>query len=263
MRGQLIEIGRLMHSRNMLAAADGNLSVRLDRDRILITPSGLSKAFLSQDQLLIVDMEGNKTSVNAGPARDLVPSSEARMHLECYRRRPDVQAVIHAHPPYAIACTLAGLSLAKCTLPEVVYDLGTIPTAPYATPASEENPRAIRDLIGQFDALLLERHGSLTVGGSPWEAYFRLERVEHSAQVTLLANTIQRVQPLSDEAVAKLAGLRRSVFAQRGRDICAECNACAVSERHASREGGASFAPSGVRQLELIVAEEVQRSLGK
>lgn len=235
LREEIIRIGKLMHQKNFVAAGDGNLSARLDSDRLLVTPSGFSKGFLGADQLLVVNLDGEKVGANLGPARDLNPSSEIRLHLECYRRRPDVRAVIHAHPPYGIACTLAGLSLAKCTLPEVVYDLGTIPTAPYATPASPEGPEMIRALIPQYDAIMLDRHGSVTVGRDLWEAYMRLERVEHSAQVTLAANTIQVVQPLPGDAIQKLASLRRTVFSQKGRDVCAECNACAVSDRHQSR----------------------------
>lgn len=235
LREEIIRIGKLMHQKNFVAAADGNLSVRLESDRLLVTPSGFSKGFLNVEQLLIVNLDGDKVGANQGPARDLEPSSEIRLHLECYQQRSDVKAVIHAHPPYAIACTLAGLSLAKCTLPEVVYDLGTIPTAPYATPASPEGPQMIRALIPQYDAIMLDRHGSVTVGRDLWQAYMRLERVEHSAQVTLAANTIQAVQPLPGEAIQKLASMRSHIFSVRGRDVCAECNACAVSERHQSR----------------------------
>jgi L-fuculose-phosphate aldolase len=195
----------------------------------------LSKGFLNAEQLIVIDMQGNKVGNNSGAARDLVPSSEIRLHLECYRQRRDVNAVVHAHPPSAISCTLVGISLAKCILPEVVYDMGTIPTLPYATPTSVEGPERIRDLIPSYDALMLERHGSVTVGGSLWEAYMRLERLEHSALIALQANAVQPVTPLKDDQIKKLADMRRNVFAQRGRDVCAECNACMVSERHASR----------------------------
>lgn len=234
-REEIVRIGKLMHQKNMVAAADGNLSARLDSRRLIVTPSGFSKGFLNPEQLLVVDLDGEKVGAGFGAARDLSPSSEIRLHLECYRQRADIGAVIHAHPPYAIACTLAGLSLAKCTLPEVVYDLGTIPTAPYATPASPEGPEMVRSLIRQYDAIMLDRHGSVTVGQTLWDAYMRLERVEHSAQVTLSANTIQIVQPLPREAIQKLASMRSHIFNVRGRDVCAECNACAVSDRHQSR----------------------------
>lgn len=260
LRAQIAEIGRLMHQKNFLAAGDGNLSARLDDRRILITPSGLSKGFLTPDHLVVIDVEGNLVGRQALLARELVPSTEVMMHLECYRQRSDVEAVIHAHPPHAIACTLAGLSLSKCTLPEVVYDLGIIPTATYATPGSEENPRAIRKLIGNYDAIILDRHGSLTVGSTLWEAYFRLERVEHSAQITLLANAVTQVQPLSNEAIMKLAGMRQKVFAVRGRDVCNECNACSLSERNPVREAN-SYNPRSLENLEILIADEIRKNM--
>src|SRR5919201_1669079 len=153
LREEIVRIGKLMHQKNFVAAADGNLSARLDANRLLVTPSGFSKGFLNPDQLLIVDLNGGKVGANFGGARELTPSSEIRLHLECYRQRTDVGAVIHAHPPYA-------------------------------TPASPEGPEMIRALIPQYDALMLDRHGSLTVGKDLWQAYMRLERLEHSAQVT-------------------------------------------------------------------------------
>lgn len=235
LRDEIVRIGKLMWEKNFIAAGDGNLSVRLGSDRLLCTPSGLSKGFLNAEQLIIIDMDGNKVGANLGAARDLVPSSEIRLHLECYRQRKDITAVVHAHPPSAIACTLVGISLAKCILPEVVYDLGTIPTLPYATPTSIEGPERIREIIPAYDALMLERHGSVTVGKNLWEAYMRLERLEHSALIALQANAVQPVAPLTDGQIQKLAGLRRNLFAQRGRDVCNECNACRASDAQVAR----------------------------
>lgn len=262
LRQRIIEIGRLIHQKGMVAAADGNLSVRLDRDRLLITPSGFGKGFLEPDQLIVVDMNGEKVGPSFGPSRDLKPSSEIRIHLECYRQRPDIHAVIHAHPPMTIACTLAGVSLAKCMLPEVLYDLGTIPTAPYATPASPEGPIAVRELVRKYDAIVLDRHGTVTVGASLWDAYMRLERVEHSAQVTLAAQQALNGPPalLPPEAIEKIAALRHTVFAQRGRDVCAECNACPVSERHPSRQR--DRAPD-LSRLESLIEAEVRKAMGR
>lgn len=236
LREEIVRIGKLMWEKNFIAAGDGNLSVRLGDDRLLCTPSGLSKGFLNAEQLIVIDMEGSKVGANLGAARDLIPSSEIKLHLECYRQRADVKAVVHAHPPSAISCTLVGISLAKCILPEVVYDLGTIPTLAYATPTSVEGPERIRELIPRFDALMLERHGSVTVGKTLWDAYMRLERLEHSALIALQANAVQPVAPLTDAQIQKLAGMRRNMFAQRGRDVCAECNACAASERHTAHQ---------------------------
>lgn len=262
LRQRIVEIGKLMHQKNFIAAGDGNISARLDRERLLVTPSGVSKGFLDPEQLIIVDLNGEKIAPTFGKWREMKPSSEIQLHLECYRQRADIGAVIHAHPPNAIACTLAGISLAKCVLPEVVYDLGTIPTAPYATPASTEGALAIRHLIRQYDAVMLDRHGSVTVGTDLWEAYWRLERVEHSAQVTLSAQQAlgKPVAPLSDDAIHKLAEMRRAIFAQRNRDVCAECNACPVSERHPTRAQTSVTAPD-LSRLEALVADEVRRAM--
>jgi L-fuculose-phosphate aldolase len=263
LRQRIVEIGKLMHQKNFVAAGDGNISARLDRERLLVTPSGYSKGFLDPEQLIVVDSKGERIAPAFGKWRDLKPSSEIRIHLECYRQRADVGAVIHAHPPHAIACTLAGISLAKCVLPEVVYDLGTIPTAPYATPASAEGPLAVRELVKKYDALMLDRHGSVTVGRNLWEAYLRLERVEHSAQVTLAAQQAlgRPVTPLSDDAIYKLAEMRRAIFGQRNRDVCAECNACPVSERHPARQR-ASASPDLAR-LETLIESETRHAIGR
>lgn len=261
LRQRIVEIGRLIHQKGMVAAGDGNLSVRLDRERLLVTPSGFSKGFLEPDQLLIVNLDGERVSPGFGKWRELKPSSEIRIHLECYRQRANVHAVIHAHPPMTIACTLAGVSLAKCTLPEVLYDLGTIPTAPYATPASPEGPTAVRELVKKYDALVLDRHGTVTVGATLWDAYMRLERVEHSAQVTLAAQQALHgpVSLLPVEAIEKISAMRQTVFAQMGRDVCAECNACPVSERHPSRQRTAGSPDLG--RLEALIESEVRRAL--
>jgi L-fuculose-phosphate aldolase len=261
LRQRIVEIGRLLHQKNFVAAGDGNISVRLDRARLLVTPSGLSKGFLDAEQLLVVDLRGEKSAPLFGKARELKPSSEIFLHLECYRQRADIHAVIHAHPPMTIACTLAGVSLAKCVLPEVLYDLGTIPTAPYATPASPEGPIAVRDLIKKYDAIVLDRHGTVTVGKDVWEAYMRLERVEHSAQVTLAAQQAlhSTVPLLPPDAIEKIAAMRQTVFAQRGRDVCAECNACPVSERHPSRLRGGGAAD--LSRLEALIESEVRKAI--
>lgn len=261
LRQRIVEIGRLIHQKGMVAAGDGNLSVRLDRDRLLVTPTGFSKGFLDPEQLIVVDLNGEKISPLFGQWGDLRPSSEIRIHLECYRQRVGVNAVIHAHPPMTIACTLAGVSLAKCTLPEVLYDLGTIPTAPYATPASPEGPVAVRELVKKYDAIVLDRHGTVTVGKDLWQAYMRLERVEHSAQVTLAAQQALSGPPalLPPEAIEKIAALRKTVFSQMGRDVCAECNACPVSDRHASRRRG-NGAPD-LSRLEALIESEVRRAI--
>jgi len=226
LRADIVEAGRRMHRQGLTVAADGNLSVRLGPEHLLITPSGLSKGYLSPHQLLIVDMEGQVVSSHRPAQRELQPSSELPMHLEAYRQRTDIGAVIHAHPPLSIACTIAGISLARCVLPEVVYALGKIPTTSFAMPSSNEGADAIRALIREHDALLLDHHGTLTVGEDIFESLMRLEQVEHAARITVTAHQLGQVRTLSQDAVETLAGMRRRAQRARGRDVCATCNVC-------------------------------------
>src|SRR5690606_31729478 len=142
--------------------------------------------FLEPDQVLIIDEAGNVVGPSTAANRTLKPTSELPMHLEAYRQRPDIGAVVHAHPPITIALSIAGIPLADCLLPEVIVFLGLVPTTQYATPSSEENVRAIRDLIAGHDALVLQRHGSLTVGNSPMQAFMRLETMEQNARIALI-----------------------------------------------------------------------------
>jgi L-fuculose-phosphate aldolase len=152
------------------------------------------------------------------------------MHLEVYRQRPDVNAVVHAHPPLATAFSIAGVSLARCVIPEVIVTLGGIPTAEYATPGTGEVPVSIRQAICDYDAIILAHHGSLTVGSTLWEAYLRLEKVEHTAEITLAAQQLGQVHTLSPEAVEKLAQKRRELLQRQGRDLCEGCSVCLLGD---------------------------------
>ena len=154
------------------------------------------------------------------------------MHLEVYRQRPDVNAVAHAHPPLAIAFSIAGVSLARCVIPEVIVTLGGIPTAEYATPGTTEVPQTIRQTIRDYDAVIMAHHGSLTVGSTLWEAYLRLEKVEHTAEITLAAQQLGRVNTLSPQAVDKLAEKRRELLQQQGRDVCEGCTVCVLGDNY-------------------------------
>ncbi|MCA1553955.1 MAG: class II aldolase/adducin family protein [Chloroflexi bacterium] len=207
LREEIVAIGRRMWEKGFLAAADGNISARLGGDRLLITPSGLSKGFLSPDQLLRVDLKGNVIASHHPAQRNLKPSSELMMHLEAYKQRSDVQAVIHAHPPLAIALTVAGLPLDADVLPEVIYSIGIVPTAPYVTPGTSDGQHAIRELVKQHDAILLDHHGTLTVGANVSEAYMRLERIEHSAAILLAARQVGELKRLSREEFEKLCAM--------------------------------------------------------
>ena len=197
LKQDIVCICRLLHRKNYLAATDGNVSVRLG-DRLLTTPSGVHKGLMEADQVITVDLSGR---VLEGEGR---PTSEIRMHLLAYELRPDVTAVVHAHLPYATACTLAGIDLLEPILPEVVITLGGIPTAPYATPGTEEVPNSIREFIQDYDAILLSRHGAMTVGRDVRDAYNKMEKLEHTARVVLAARLQGQIRPIPEAEAEKL-----------------------------------------------------------
>jgi L-fuculose-phosphate aldolase len=219
-RSGIVRVCRRMYDRGYIAGGDGNVSVRLADGRLVVTPSGLHKGDLEEQDLVLTDAEGNKL---AGRHR---PSSEIRMHLLCYGVRQDVNAVVHAHPVSAVALAMAGVSLANCILPESCLSLGFILTAPYTTPGTEEVPRALRDLVSRADAVLLDRHGSLTLGPSLSVAYNRLESVEHTAKITHAARCLGEVSPLSERNVEKLREVARQYGWATIPSGCQECNAC-------------------------------------
>lgn len=200
-RQAIVLVCRAMYERGYLVAGDGNVSVHLG-DRILLTPTRTRKGHLHPSQLILCDLEG--APLPDQPGR---PSSELLMHLLAYRARPEVRAVVHAHPPYAVAHTIAGVSLAEPLVPEAWAELGPVPTVPYATPTTAEVPAALEAPIRRHDVLLLERHGSLTLGRSLEEAYDRLEVLEHTAKMSFLARQLGggRVRPLDPGQLEALA----------------------------------------------------------
>jgi L-fuculose-phosphate aldolase len=231
-RDEIVRVCRLLHEKGYVTATDGNVSVRLSKNRILSTPSGLGKGFLAPEQLVVTDLGGRKIPSREPASRNLEPTSELLMHLEVYRQRSDIGAVIHAHPPICVALSIAGISLARCLLPEVVVTLGLIPTAEYATPASAEGAGAVKELIANHDALIIQRHGTLTVGTDPFDAYLKLEKVEHLAHVTLILRQLGREAPLPPDEVAKLLRMRKEKgLAREGEeeDFCASCGVCDVA----------------------------------
>ena len=221
LRREMVRVGQLMYEKGLICASDGNISARLAPGRVLITPSGLHKGFLEPDHLLIVDESGSRIGPATAANRRLKPTSELPMHLEAYHRRPDIAAVVHAHPPITVAMSIAGISMADCLLPEAIVSLGMIPTTQYATPSSEENMLAIRELIREHDALVLQRHGSLTVGDSPMQAFMRLETVEQNARIAFMLAQLGLRNPLSPDEVAKLRKLWTTAAPLSGGDATA------------------------------------------
>jgi L-fuculose-phosphate aldolase len=184
LRREIIKVCHMLWQKGLTGAADGNVSARLDEDRFLCTPSGFSKGLLEEDQLLVVNWDVEPVGPRTAANQSLRPSSELLLHLEAYRQRPEIRAVVHAHPTNAVALSILGIEIAPCYLPDVVLGLGVIPTTEYATPSSAEGAQVISELIKRCDALVLRRHGSVTVGSSPLEAYLRLEKLEQVAEIT-------------------------------------------------------------------------------
>ncbi len=213
-RREICEMGRRIYQRGFVAANDGNLSARLGVDRILCTPTGVSKGFLTEEMLATCDMDGTQVS---GPMKI---SSEIRMHLEAYRLRPDVAAVVHAHPPTATGFAVAGLELTECVLPEVIVLLGGVPLAPYGTPGGPDIFEPMRPLLVKYDAVLMANHGAVTLGKSVQEAHFKMETVEHFARIVLVSRQLGATNTLDSDQVRELIELRAR-FGISGRPGCA------------------------------------------
>ena len=235
-RQEIVKIGRLMYEKGFISSSDGNISARLGRDRLLITPSGLHKGFLDPGELVIVDLEGKQTGTRSISNRHLKPTSELPLHLEAYRQRPDIGAVVHAHPPITIALSIAGIPMADCLLPEVIVFLGLIPTTEYATPSSTESIQAIQDLIRGHDALVLQRHGSMTVGDSVMQAFMRLETVEQNARIAFMLAQLGIRNLLPAEEIVKLLKQRSELGLTKEGEadaFCEQCGVCHIDIDHA------------------------------
>jgi L-fuculose-phosphate aldolase len=216
LRADIVEVGRRMYARGYTASNDGNISVRFGSDRLLMTPKSVCKGFMTPDMMCITDLEGRKLQGE----RD--PSSEMLMHLEVYRQRPDVQAVVHAHPPIATGFAVAGIPLDRAVLAEVLTTLGSIPIADYATPSTKELPEAVRKYIKAHDGMLLANHGALTSGADLYAAYYKMETIEHFAKISLVARLLGRENLLAREEVDRLQGLRGTYGIKSPAPICAD-----------------------------------------
>ncbi|HHY97530.1 MAG TPA: class II aldolase/adducin family protein [Firmicutes bacterium] len=205
LRKEIVDAGRWIYERGYVAANDGNISARLPDGSILMTPTGVSKGRMTPDMLVKVDAQGNPIEGY------LKPSSEVKMHLAVYRKRPDVGAVAHAHPLVATAFAVAGISLDRCILPEVIISLGWIPLARYATPSTDELAHSVEEFIEYHDAVLLQNHGVLTMAEDVTHAMYKMETVEHFARISFYARLLGGENELSSEDVAKLISLRKKM----------------------------------------------------
>ncbi len=201
LRQDLIRFAHLCYERNLLVAMDGNLSTLLPDGNVLCTKAGCHKGLLTDDDLVVIDRRGNKIRGEGNP------TSEMAMHLACYDARPDIGAVVHAHPPISVAFTVAGVSMARCVLPEVVLTMGVIPTLEYETTGTSDLAALVGQHIVQHDAILMDRHGAVCVGSGLLEAFCHLETMEHTALITKTARDLGRVKELPPHEAEKLRSL--------------------------------------------------------
>ena len=215
---QICDIGKRIYNRNMVAANDGNISVKLNDNEFLCTPTGVSKGFMTPEYICKVDAEGNVIQANG----NFKPSSEIKMHMRVYKHRPDVNAVVHAHPIYATSFAIAGIPLTQPIMPEAVIALGCVPIAEYGTPSTDEIPDAVEKYLQYYDAVLLESHGALTYSDSLLAAYHKMESVEFYAELLFKARQLGGPKEFSEERVKQLYEIRRK-FGMSGKhpaDLC-------------------------------------------
>jgi L-fuculose-phosphate aldolase len=217
-RADIVEAGRRLYARSYIASNDGNVSARLDEKRLIATPKSVCKGFMTPDMMVIVDYDGHKI------AGERDPSTELPMHLEIYRSRPDVNAVVHAHPPIATGFAVAGIPLTRAVLAEVITTLGSIPIAEYGTPSTRELPDAVRKYIKAHDGMLLANHGAVTCGKDVLSAYYKMETIEHFANISLVARLLGRENLISREEVERLQGLRGFYGIPSPAPLCADPN---------------------------------------
>ena len=252
-RRAIVETAREIYDRKLSGAADGNLSIRIGADRILTTPSGRHKGKLRDEDIVLVDMAGKPVG------RGGKPSSEIALHTEAYKRRPDAGAVIHAHPPMAIAYTLAGGQLSEVLVSEVVFACGQVATAPYTTPTTRDVPDVLGEYLKCYDVVMMSRHGSVTLGPNLETALIRLDALEHTAHIYAAVRMMGGAQPLPSAEVDRLFALAKPVappYRQEGASCPApelgesSCG-CACSKTGTGAGAGAGSADAALVQAVL------------
>lgn len=197
MKQQICEVGHLIWQLGFVAANDGNISMKVDNNTFLTTPTGTSKRILTPEMIIKMNADNEVIECPEGYR----PSSEFKMHLRCYKERPDIGAVVHAHPPTATGFAIAHIPLDDYTMPEAIIFLGSVPIAPYGTPGSQEVPDSVAPFLAEHDTILLMNHGALTVGKDLTQAYYRMETLEHFAKVSLVARQLGGAKELPREKI--------------------------------------------------------------
>ena len=280
LRHDIVEVGRRLWTRGFVASNDGNISVRIGPDRLLMTPASVSKGFMTPEMMVVTDLEGKL--LEGAPGRK--PSSEIMMHLVAYRERPDVGAVVHSHPPLSTGFAVAGIPLDRAVLAEVVTTLGSIPIAEYGTPSTRELAESVAPYVRAHDGLLLANHGALALGADLFAAYYKMETIEHFARISLVARMLGREHLLSREEVGRLQDLRGRYGIAAPAPICADPPVAGEADRECQivvapsspgerlvadtpRTGRVSIGTDGeirltYAELEALIDEAVRDGLG-
>ncbi|MGB9663766.1 MAG: class II aldolase/adducin family protein [Ignavibacteria bacterium] len=206
LKKELVELCHKIHSKGFVSATDGNVSVRITKDKILCTPTSLPKEKVTEKDLIVLNIDGKMISGSKKP------STEIKMHLAIYKEREDVNAVIHTHPVYATAFASSRLALDVPFLPEVILNLGLVPVCEYATPSTEEVVKSIIPFVKKTNLLLLQNHGAVTYGKDLDEAYYLLEKLEHTAKVFAIAMSLNGVRPLTKRQLKLLYNVNESTY---------------------------------------------------
>jgi len=247
-RSDICVVGRWMHDRGFVASTDGNISVRLEADRILMSPTCMSKGMMTPDDLVVIDFEGRRV----GGTRK--PSSELAMHLLIYRLRPDINAICHAHPPTATGYAAAGVALDKPILCELVMGLGTIPVARYGTPGTAELTTALEPLVRGHESILMANHGVVTYGPDLLTAFLRMETTEHFARVSMITEILGKQVLLSGGDLEKLVAARARYVAGAHHSA-----PTAAEDLEVSSSGSTERVTLTRRELDALIDEAVRR----
>ena len=257
---QICDIGKRIYDRNMVAANDGNISVKLNDNEFLCTPTGVSKGFMTPEYICKVDAKGNLIQANG----NFRPSSEIKMHMRVYEKRPDVGAVVHAHPNFATAFAIAGIPLTQPIMPEAVIALGCVPIAEYGTPSTMEIPDNVEKYLPYYDAVLLESHGALTWSTDLLAAYMTMESVEFYAELLYKSRQLGGPKEFSKEQVERLYEIRRKMGlpGKHPANLCAELNGPGKG-CHACDGACSCGSKKSDMDVEAIVAEVTKKILAQ
>ena len=261
---EICEIGKKIYDLGFVAANDGNISVKVGPNEFYCTPTGVSKGYMTPDMIIKVDADGNKIEGK------LNPSSEIKMHMRVYKERPDVNAVVHAHPPVATAFTVANVPMDQYILPEAILTIGNVPTCAYGTPSTMEIPDSLMPYLQQHDAFLLKNHGALTVGNTLQRACFTMEEVEFNAKINLYARQLGSVDEIPCAELEKLMELRKKFNLPGKHPGCKKCpnlgtDKCRCKENAAHNDAHACSCNTASADDALVaeITKKVMAALGR